>query len=186
MTVIPAGTEVAYTVTYLEMTERPEGPPPKLPDDIRLEVAKAPPNWFFLSLYDAVGKDYEWVGWHEREQTELSATLQDPKVQLTVAYRYGWPQGFFQLDWREAGCCELAYFGLVPEAVGAGIGSAFLRVALHQGWAHEGVTRMTVNTCTLDHPRALAHYQNHGFRPVRTEEDSRVLTRDRDPSKFPT
>jgi hypothetical protein len=35
----------------------------------------------------------------------------------------GWPQGFFMLDRREAGICDLAYFGLVPEAVGAGWGA---------------------------------------------------------------
>ena len=35
MTVIPAGTEVAYTITYLDMTEAP-GPAPALPGDVRL------------------------------------------------------------------------------------------------------------------------------------------------------
>ena len=35
MTITPAGTEVAYTITYLEMTEPPRAAP-ALPDDVRL------------------------------------------------------------------------------------------------------------------------------------------------------
>jgi hypothetical protein len=45
--------------------------------------------------------------------------------------------------------------------------------------------KMTVNTCTLDHPRALDIYQKLGFRPVRTEARTRVLNRDRDTSLHP-
>ena len=40
--------------------------------------------------------------------------------------------------------------------------------------------RVTVNTNSLDHPRALPLYQKAGFVPVRRETRSRVLTRDRD------
>jgi GNAT superfamily N-acetyltransferase len=69
----------------------------------------------------------------------------------------GWPQGFFLLDWRSAGRCDLAYFGLVPQAVGRGLGSWLLQSAILTGWARDGVEKMTVNTCTLDHPRALIY-----------------------------
>jgi len=37
---------------------------------------------------------------------------------------------------------------------------------------------MIVNTCTLDHPRALQRYQRHGFHPVAQAERTRVLRRD--------
>jgi hypothetical protein len=39
---------------------------------------------------------------------------------------------------------------------------------------------MTVNTNSLDHPRALPLYQKAGFVPVRRETRMQVLTRDRD------
>jgi GNAT superfamily N-acetyltransferase len=64
------------------------------------------------------------------------------------------------------------------QAVGRGWGKALLKTAILTGWAREGVERMTVNTCTLDHPRALIQYQRFGFAPVRTEVHSRILTRD--------
>jgi hypothetical protein len=57
MSLIPAGTEVSYSVTYLEMTMRPDWAMPRLPGHIRLERAIDPPVWYFLSLYDAVGRD---------------------------------------------------------------------------------------------------------------------------------
>lgn len=185
MSVIPAGTEIPFTITYLEMTEQPEAPARALPEGTRLERCAAPPVWFFLSLYDAVGQMYEWVDKHTEATEAVRAYIQDPDVALFVAYRDGWPNGFFQLDWRTPGTCELAYFGLVPEAIGGGLGGRLLRTAIATGWAPDGVTRMTVNTCTLDHPRALDLYKRVGFRPYRTEDHARVLTRDRDPSQFP-
>jgi hypothetical protein len=61
MTVIPAGTEVAFRITYLEMPINPGSDRSRpCPNGVRLENAETPPVWFFLSMYDAVGRDYEW------------------------------------------------------------------------------------------------------------------------------
>lgn len=188
MSVIPAGTEVQFTITYLEMTTRPDFPHVSLPPDVRLEQAIAPPVWFFLSLYGAVGRDYEWherFVQEERDPEALQAFVGDPRVSHWVAYRAGWPVGFFVLDHRMESACDLAYFGLVPEAVGSGIGGPLLKIALTKGWEGEGVTRMTVNTCTLDHPRALGLYGRMGFAPTRTETRRHVLYRDRDTALHP-
>ncbi|MDG4649444.1 GNAT family N-acetyltransferase [Roseibacterium sp. SDUM158017] len=188
MTLVPAGTEVAFRITYLEMPERPDLTAPDLPEGVRLDHAATPPVWFFLAMYDAVGRDYEWrdrFEQAERNPAALRAFVEDPLVEMWVAYGTGWPRGFFQLDFRQKGTCDLAYFGLVPEAVGTGLGGALLKTAIAKGWARKGVRRMTVNTCTLDHPRALALYQRVGFRPIRTEDRTRVLARDRDTSLHP-
>jgi hypothetical protein len=69
--------------------------------------------------------------------------------------------------------------------VGTGLGGPLLKTAVAKGWAGDGVSRMTVNTCTLDHPRALPLYRKTGFRPVRTVDRSRILARDRDTSLHP-
>ncbi len=188
MTLIPAGTEVAVRITYLQMDENPGLAPPPLPDDIRLDKVVDPPVWFFLAMYDAVGRDYEWRDRHdqaEQNPAALRAFVSSPDVGMWVAYAGGWPRGFFMLDRRKAGVCDLAYFGVVPEAVGSGLGGALLQTAIAKGWASRGVTKMTVNTCTLDHPRALGLYEKAGFRPVRTEDRTRTLARDRDTSLHP-
>lgn len=187
MTLIPAGTEVGYTITYLEMAERPTSPWPTVPIGVPATLLHAddPPVWYFLSLYDAVGKDYVWDDMHDEDEATLRAMLHDENVTLYTLLGHGWPQGFFLLDWREAGICDLAYFGLVPEVVGRGLGQFLLQTAIHTGWERTGVEKMTVNTCTLDHPRALATYQKNGFVPVRQVEKTRILKRDRDLSRIP-
>lgn len=182
MTTTPAGTEVPVTVTFLEMDTRPDFGPAQLPGDIRLERAIDPPVWYFLSLYDAVGRDYEWQDRFKQAETDPKA-LQDfvrhEDVVIWTALKHGWPHGFFTLDWREAGICDLAYFGLVPQAVGGGLGPLLLQTAIAIGWERDGVEKMTINTCTLDHPAALMLYQKMGFAPVRTEERRHVLVYDR-------
>ena len=187
MSVIPAGTEVPYTITYLEMTDRPDIALPPLPEGVRLERAIDPPVWYFLALYDAVGRDYEWQDRFDQAETDpaaLQSFVRDPDVVIWTAFANGWPQGFFVLDWREKGVCDLAYFGLVPQAVGNGLGRAMLETAIATGWARDSVKMMSVNTCTLDHPRALPLYQKLGFKPVDRETKHRVLVYDRDPSRF--
>jgi len=92
----------------------------------------------------------------------------------------GWPGGFFMLDTREPGTYDLAYFGLVPEAIGRGLSHWFLSSAVHMGWDRPEVQRMTVNTNTLDHPRALTLYQKMGFEPTRREDHARRLTQPRE------
>lgn len=187
MTIVRAGTEVDYTITYLEMVERPSYDWPHMPANIAASLlhAEVPPVWYFLSLYDAVGRDYAWEDMHELPEQTLADMLHDPKVELFTLINKGWPHGFFLLDTREEGTCDLAYFGLVPEAVGSGLGTFLLRTAILTGWDRPGVEKMTVNTCTLDHPRALQMYQKNGFTPVRREDRTRILTRDRNLARIP-
>jgi GNAT superfamily N-acetyltransferase len=177
-----AGETVDYTVTFLEMEARPRHPRPHMPTGpaSALVAAEKPPVWYFLSLYDAVGAEYEWTDQHARDRADLAAFLEDPRVVLYTLMRAGWPHGFFILDARQAGLCDLTYFGIVPEAMGQGLGTFLIGTAVHTAWDRPGVTRVTVNTNSLDHPRALPLYQKAGFEPVRRETRSRVLTRDRD------
>jgi GNAT superfamily N-acetyltransferase len=175
-----AGERVDYVVTYLAMEARPAYPRPHLPlgPAAALIAAERPPAWYFLALYDAVGRDYEWTDQHDRPKAELQAFLHDPAVTLYTFMRGGWPHGFFLLDGREPGRCDLGYFGLVPQAVGRGLGTFLIQTAVHAAWDRPEVTRVTVNTNSLDHPRALPLYQKAGFVPVRRETRSRVLGRD--------
>ena len=176
-----AGDEVSYTVTYLEMTEKPTYPYPPMPTGgpTVLLAADEPPVRYFLNMYDAVGAEYEWTDQHERPLQEVKEFLHDPLVTMFTLIRNGWPAGFFILDTRVTGECDLAYFGLVPEAVGLGLGKYLLHTAILMGWDTPGVTKLTVNTNSLDHPRALPLYQKAGFAPVRRAEHKRILTRDR-------
>jgi GNAT superfamily N-acetyltransferase len=176
-----AGERVDYVVTHLEMTARPGYPRPHAPAGApaALISADGPPVWWFLALYQAVGADYEWTDQQTRPPAEVEAFLAHPEVEFFTLMRSGWPHGFFILDGRTRGLVDLSYFGLVPEAIGRGLGTFLIQTAVHMAWDRPGVARMTVNTNSLDHPRALPLYQKAGFSPVSRETRSRVLTRDR-------
>lgn len=178
---VQPGEKVEYTVTYLEMTERPTAPPPPRPANLNtaLLCAEDPPAEYFLYLYRAVGAEYEWTDWLEKPAEDVEAFVGHPETAIFTVMLDGYPGGFFMLDGSEPGTCDLAYFGLVPQAIGRGLGGWLLASALDAAWDRPGTERVTVNTNTLDHPRALGMYQRFGFSPVRRETHSRVLTRAR-------
>ena len=84
-----AGDRVEVVVTYLEMTARPGYPRPHLPTGpvSALIGAERPPAWYFLDLYDAVGRDYDWTDQRERPEAEVEAFLHDPDVTLYTFVR---------------------------------------------------------------------------------------------------
>ncbi|MFV0333465.1 MAG: GNAT family N-acetyltransferase [Tropicimonas sp.] len=187
MSITPAGTTVPYTVTWLEMTQRPTHGWPRQPlsGTASLLRAEAPPVWYFLDLYSAVGRDYAWEDMHERSEAELADWLESAATSFHTLMLHGWPHGFFMLDRHMFEVCDIAYFGLVPQAIGRGLGRFLLQTAVMTAWDMPGVEKVTLKTCTLDHPRALQLYQRNGFVPVRRSEHSRVLVRPLDSSRVP-
>ena len=63
---------------------------------------------------------------------------------------------------------EVAYFGLMPEFIGRGLGRYLLEWAVSKAFDTEP-ERLWVHTCNFDHPGALAVYQRAGFRPYQQE-----------------
>ena len=161
---------VGVTVTFLRMDDRPASPLPTLPAGATLERAAAPTVPFYRYLYDTVGADYVWWLRRTMSDAELGALLGDPRVSIHTLYRQGEPAGFFELDQRMWPDVNLSYFGLMPHAIGQGVGYAFLRHAVAEMW-RLGPRGMTVNTCTADHPRALPTYIRAGFRPLRAVKE---------------
>jgi GNAT superfamily N-acetyltransferase len=74
--------------------------------------------------------------------------------------------GMLELDYRERSQCELSFVGLVPELSGQGHGRWLLAEALRLAW-RDGIERVHVHTCTLDHPAALPAYIRAGFTPYK-------------------
>ncbi|MEM7178668.1 MAG: GNAT family N-acetyltransferase [Pseudomonadota bacterium] len=172
-----SGDEVEVVITYLEMTARPAAklhPPANA--NIALIRAETPPVSYFLYLYGTVGAAHDWTDWFAESPAAQTAFVQDPNVTLFTLMVDGWPGGFFMLDTREAGTCDLAYFGLIPQALGRGLGSWLLESAIQTAWDTSDTNRLTVNTCTLDHPRALPLYQRMGFSPIRQQTTTRLLS----------
>lgn len=164
--------EIDVRITHLEMLAPPSAPvPPQpiLPQPLVLMAARNPTLAFYRFLYGSVGDPWLWYERRLMPDTELTAILTDPAVEVTVAYVGGVPAGYFELDARQPGEVELAYFGLIPAFIGLKLGPYLLDCAVRKAWA-KGPKRVWVHTCSLDHPKALALYQRAGF--VRFAEES--------------
>ncbi len=172
------GDEIEYVVTFLEMTTRPRVPIPAAPTGKQTALLRAtePPVGYFLYLYRTVGAAHEWTDITDQPEDDVATWLGAPGMSLYTLMVDGWPGGFFLLDAGTPGQCDLAYFGLVPQAIGLGLGHWLLATAVDTAWDLPGVERVTVNTNTLDHPRALGLYQKIGFVPIRRETHRRRLT----------
>jgi GNAT superfamily N-acetyltransferase len=95
---------------------------------------------------------------------DLAEAITAEGTEIFVAYANGVPGGFFELEWRDGQDMWLAYFGIMPEFRGRGLGKWLLSEALAAAWLREP-ERVRVETCTLDDPRALPLYQRMGFVP---------------------
>jgi ribosomal protein S18 acetylase RimI-like enzyme len=101
------------------------------------------------------------------DDARLTAIIQHPKVELyAVVEEPGEEIGLLELDFREPHECELSFVGLSSELAGQGHGRWLLAEAVQRAWC-DGVTRVHVHTCSLDHPAALAAYRRAGFTPYK-------------------
>jgi GNAT superfamily N-acetyltransferase len=160
---LPPG-HLANVVTCLEMTEKPAlRPVPEVPG-LSLARLGAGDTERFRHLFRAIGQDIMWFSRLFMAEEMLAGIIGDENVQCFALVKEAHDIGILELDFREAGQCELSFFGLVPSEVGSGAGRYLMNEALERAWARP-IRRMWVHTCTFDHPNALGFYQRSGFRP---------------------
>jgi len=163
-TPVPEG-ELAAVVTYLEMRDRPALEIP--PSTLDLQPIPSPTPEQYRALFRLVGAPWLWFSRLELDDDKLLAIIGDANVALfAVRDGNGRDVGMLELDFREPGQCELAFVGLIPGLSGMGHGRWLLAEAVSRAW-REGVTRVHVHTCSLDHPAALGAYRRAGFVPVK-------------------
>lgn len=156
---LPDG-EIAAVVTFLEMLEPPGGEVPA--SSLTLRQIEAPQADEYRSLFRLVGARWLWFSRLIMADVELLAIIGDPQIELFAVEADGDPAGMVELDFRNAGQCELAFIGLVPALAGQGHGRWLLAETLRRAW-RQGISRVHVHTCTLDHPAALGAYRRAGF-----------------------
>ncbi|MGB8602241.1 MAG: GNAT family N-acetyltransferase [Rhizomicrobium sp.] len=161
---------VGMTVTFLHMHQRSVMVAPTAPKEkVAILRADHPPVHFYRYLYNAVGGPWLWVERRKMSDETLSAIITNPLNELYVLYVAGCPAGMGEIDFRKPDTAQIAYFGLVPDYIGRRLGYFFLYHVVANAWSR-AVHKVTVNTCTLDHPRALPLYQRMGFTPYSRED----------------
>jgi len=162
-------TTIEVTRTYLEMRDLSELKR-ALSDNpsIRIELKSACSVELFRKLYVEVGKNYHWIDRLPWTDEQIAAYLKQPEISLWLMTYEDQTAGYFELRKCKDGSTEIAYFGLLPEFIGRGLGKHLLTCATEQAWA-AGANRVWLHTCTLDDSAALPNYLKRGFRPFKTE-----------------
>ena len=150
------------TVYYLEMNDRQDhcrSASSAATQVVEAEVAQGKVNCF---LYDLVGEPWQWFDKKDWSNTQWQEYASYKSLRTFIACIQGSIAGYFELRKQDLDT-EIAYFGLAPAFTGRGIGGPFLSQAIDTAWAWPSTRRVILNTCTLDHPSALANYRKRGF-----------------------
>ncbi len=165
---------IDVTVTFLEMTNPPVRYP-HLPLGAQTAVLRVKdiPLHYYRYLMDRVGRKWHWVNSLRLSDEELAAAIHSDNRDIWVFYLDGAPAGFFDLNVDRKGVVELVFFGMMEHAIGRGFGRWFLATAIEAAWSYHP-DRVIVQTCTLDHPSALALYQKMGFVAIAQSQEKVV------------
>ena len=163
---MPPG-HIGAVVTFLEMDEPPE-PVPVPPSPLRLQRWDPVQADRYRALFRRVGERWLWFSRLAMNDSELIAAVAEVHAVITPDSQEA---GLVELDYRQPGECLIRFLGLVPELAGQGHGKWLFAKTLALAW-RPGVERVSVHTCSLDHPAALPAYLRAGFKAQRRAFES--------------
>ncbi len=174
---LPQG-KLANVVTCLEMKAKPHRALQPFPAQLRLKRFAPGDLDGHRNLFRAVGSDLMWFSRLIMKDADLAAILANPAIESYALMQGNDMLGMLELNFADMPQCELAFYGLVPEAIGQGFGRALMDEAIRRAWA-KPISRFWVHTCTFDSPLALPFYIRSGFTPylrmVEVHDDPRLL-----------
>ena len=158
--------------TYLEMRSADQLRPKTAGARFQIRE-KTDRDWRFnRDFYLRVGEQWDWNDkrqWTDDQWKEYAAA---PELRTFAGYYDDALAGYYELHRDREGGIEIAYFGLLPEWIGRGLGGALLTSAIAGAWRMEpNPLRVWVHTCNRDHPQALANYQARGMIVYKIEEE---------------
>ncbi len=123
-------------------------------------------NKFF---YKKIGQDHRWkdrLVWDEKKWIQY---VENPKVKTQVLHDkediIGYCEQVFHFENKN---CEIAYFGILKEYYGKKYGGFLLSEAINNSFIN-GIERVWLHTCSLDHKYALKNYQARGMKIFKSE-----------------
>ena len=123
-------------------------------------------NKFF---YKQIGKDHRWIDrlvWDDQkwikyvENKEVKTYILQDKEHLI-----GYCEKIFNFEKKN---CEIAYLGILKEYYGKKYGGFLVSSSIENSFI-EGIERVWLHTCSLDHEFALKNYQARGMKIFKSE-----------------
>ena len=158
---------------YLKTCKLPENSP-NSPAGCRIEHRQNLPAGEYLNLYTRVGADLHWTDRRLMPVLELQALLNRKNCFIYILYCRDELAGYSEWISQADGKAEIAYFGLVPEWRGKGLGKFLLLYTMNKIKTH-GINHARLHTCALDHPHALKNYLQRGFEIFKEEEIEQMV-----------
>jgi len=158
----------AVTIWYLQMQTESELRSKDRPAALILVEAEIKQYQFNRFLYQLVGASWQWTDKLSISDQQWQSYAEADNLRTWVGWCQGSPAGYFELRKDPNGDIEICYFGLAEKFISRGFGGYLLSAALQQAWNWQA-GRVIVNTCSLDHPGALANYQARGMSIYKTE-----------------
>lgn len=157
------------TIHHLEMLDQRHFRPSARPEGFSVDLVDPPDPEKNRELYRTVGGEWQWTDKLAWSNDQWRGYACRDSLRTYTGSLGGTQVGYFELETQEGGNVEIAYFGLLPEFIGKGLGGAMLSAAIAIAWGLPGTRRVWVHTCTLDHEHALANYMKRGFSNFRIE-----------------
>ena len=155
---------------YLEINSIKELNNSKKPTEhCNLQLIDPPDFQINKFFYKQIGKAHRWVdrlSWDEKIWIDY---VEDSKVKTFVLQDKEDLIGYFeQIFHVEKKSCEIAYFGILKEHYGKKYGGFLLTEAIKNSF-NNGIEKVWVHTCSLDHKNALNNYISRGMKIFKTE-----------------
>jgi GNAT superfamily N-acetyltransferase len=163
----------ALITTYLEMRSADQLRPKRADPQFQIRE-KSERNWRFnRDLYFRVGEQWDWIDKRPWTDDQWKDYATAPELRTFAGCHNDALVGYYELRRDREGGIEIAYFGLLPEWIGRGLGGALLTGAIEDAWRIEPTaSRVWVHTCNRDHPQALVNYQARGMIVYKIQEDA--------------
>ena len=125
-------------------------------------------NKFF---YKQIGKNHHWIDRLSWSKKHWIYYVSNPNLYTYILKKDDEMLGFFELlHHKDKNEIEIAYLGLLEEYIGNKFGGYILSEAIKKSFKHEGVARVWVHTCSLDHKNALKNYLSRGMKIFNSKE----------------
>ena len=152
------------------MLDRDAFCPKAVPSGFDVAMVSPPEPELNRGFYCAVGSAWNWTDRLKWSDEDWDRYVLRDTLRTWIGRIGGESVGYFELESQGGGNVEIAYFGLLPEFIGRGLGGPLLSEAIENAWRLPDTRRVWVHTCTADHEHALDNYLKRGFEVFKREQ----------------
>ena len=138
--------------------------------NFKISEVKPPDFQLTKFFYKQIGKNHRWIDrlvWEDKKWIEY---VENPNVKTFVLKDDNNLAGYYEtIRSLYNDHTEIAYFGILEEYYGKKCGGYLLSEAINKLF-EEGISRVWLHTCSLDHKNAIKNYLARGMQIFKSEK----------------